>query len=146
MVLPPPCDSNPKSKVVNEVISPPTAGRYTKVPAKPTNHSKFTGKCGTPRCVECHARPACKSRKKAKGTQKLKSCDVALDQRLITRKDVNKRPGLIHVGGSATGVLGRLTDGNWDGVDGEMEDDVDGVGADPSSAVWMKRLAKRDQD
>ncbi|KAJ8615638.1 hypothetical protein MRB53_035010 [Persea americana] len=112
----------------------PTAGQYTKVPAKPTNHSKFTGKCGTPRCVECHTLPACKSREKSKGTQKLKSCDVALDHRLITRKGVDKRVGLINVGGSATGILGHLTDRNWDEVNGEMEDDVDGVGLDSSSA------------
>ncbi|RWR96948.1 B3 DNA binding domain-containing protein [Cinnamomum micranthum f. kanehirae] len=52
LVLPPPWNSRPKSKVVNNLTSSPTAGQYTKVPTKPTNHSKFTGKCRTPRCVE----------------------------------------------------------------------------------------------
>lgn len=47
---------------------------------------------------------------------------------------MDKRVGLINVGGSATGILGHLTDRNWDEVNGEMEDDVDGVGLDSSSA------------
>lgn len=99
MVLAPPWNSKPKSEVVNEVICPPTAGRYTKVLWKPTNHSKFTCKCGTPRYVDCHTSPACKSRDKAKGTQKPKSCDAAFDHRLIARKGVDEGLGLIHVGG-----------------------------------------------
>lgn len=31
-------------------------------------------------------------------------------------------------------ILGHLTGRNWDEGDGEMEDDVDGVGVDSSSA------------
>ncbi|RWR96943.1 hypothetical protein CKAN_02634800 [Cinnamomum micranthum f. kanehirae] len=66
-----------------------------------------------------------KSREKSKGTHNLKSCDVALDHRLITRQGVDKRIGLINVGGSAMGILDHLTDRNWEEVDGEMEDDGD---------------------
>ncbi|XP_047949027.1 uncharacterized protein LOC125194853 [Salvia hispanica] len=50
-----------------------TAGLFAKVPTKPTNHSKFTGKCGRSMCRECHSNPACKSKDKAKGAQKLRS-------------------------------------------------------------------------
>lgn len=32
------------SRVVNKLEGPPTAGAFTRVPSKPTNHSKFTGK------------------------------------------------------------------------------------------------------
>ncbi|KAL8193557.1 hypothetical protein R6Q57_026692 [Mikania cordata] len=53
-------------------------GLFTKVSTKPTNHSKFTGKCGTPRCLGCHIHPVCKSKHKAKATMKLRS-----DHRLI---------------------------------------------------------------
>lgn len=118
MVLPPPWNSRPKSKVVNELTSPPTAGRYAKVPTKPTNHPKFTGKCGTPRCMECHTRPACKSRDKAKGTHKLKSFDVTLNHQLITWRVMDKGLGL-----------------NWDEADCEMDDDPNCVAEDPSPVI-----------
>ncbi|KAK1410065.1 hypothetical protein QVD17_36598 [Tagetes erecta] len=49
------------------------AGTFTKVSTRPTNHSKFTGKCGTARCLGCHMHPVCKSKNKAKGTMKLRS-------------------------------------------------------------------------
>ena len=43
---------------------------------------------------------------------------------------MDKRIGLINVGGSAMGILDHLTDRNWDEVDGEMEDDGGGVEVD----------------
>ncbi|KAI3799232.1 hypothetical protein L1987_34523 [Smallanthus sonchifolius] len=49
------------------------AGLFTKVSRKPTNQSKFTGKCGKARCLGCHIHPVCKSKEKAKGTMKLRS-------------------------------------------------------------------------
>ncbi|KAI3958249.1 hypothetical protein MKW92_050743 [Papaver armeniacum] len=52
MVLPSPLNPTPKSKIVNALDSRPTAGAYTKVSRKPTNHSKFTGKCGVARCTD----------------------------------------------------------------------------------------------
>ncbi|XP_047323734.1 uncharacterized protein LOC124927373 [Impatiens glandulifera] len=57
----------------NRTNSPPTAGLFIKVSTKPTNHSKFTGKCGKPRCSGCHLHPVCKSKVKSKGTQKIRS-------------------------------------------------------------------------
>ncbi|KAK1410066.1 hypothetical protein QVD17_36599 [Tagetes erecta] len=60
-------------RYVKTVDSSSMAGTFTKVSTKPTNHSKFTGKCGTVRCLECHMHPVCKSKDKAKGTMKLRS-------------------------------------------------------------------------
>ncbi|KAM0022703.1 hypothetical protein Hdeb2414_s0023g00632061 [Helianthus debilis subsp. tardiflorus] len=55
------------------VDSASVTGLFTKVSSKPTNQSKFTGKCGTSRCLSCHIHPVCKSKDKAKGTMKLRS-------------------------------------------------------------------------
>lgn len=106
MVLPPPCYPRPKSKVVNGFTSPPTAYIYTKVPTKPTIHSKFTGCCRKSGCPGCHSRPPCKSKDKTKGTHKLKSYDVTLNHRLIEWRVVDKGLGL-----------------NFDEMDGQMDDD-----------------------
>ncbi|KAH7532407.1 hypothetical protein FEM48_Zijuj04G0016300 [Ziziphus jujuba var. spinosa] len=73
-ILPSPL--NPGPTTVNEFASPPTAGLFTKVSSKPTNHSQFPGKCGKARCNCCHMHPASKAKDKTKGTQKLRSCDV----------------------------------------------------------------------
>ncbi|KAL8193553.1 hypothetical protein R6Q57_026688 [Mikania cordata] len=54
-------------------------GLFTKVSTKPTNHSKFTGKCGTPRCLGCHIHPVCKSKHKAKATMRLRSDHGLID-------------------------------------------------------------------
>ncbi|GMY13194.1 Histone-lysine N-methyltransferase trithorax-like protein [Fagus crenata] len=98
-------------RYVNEFHSPPTAGLFTKVPSEPTNHSKFTGKCGTPRCTECHMNPTFKSKNKTKGTQKLNSHDMVLNTRLITCNVMygHKQPGLSFFGFSATNLLALLT-------------------------------------
>ncbi|KAJ8615639.1 hypothetical protein MRB53_035011 [Persea americana] len=84
MVLPPPWNSRPNSKVIymNSPPLQPPAGTPRRRRSRPITQN-FTGKCGTPKCTECYTRPACKSGEKSKGTQNLKSCDVALDQRLI---------------------------------------------------------------
>ncbi|GER47463.1 elongation factor G 2 [Striga asiatica] len=71
-----PCNPPPNSRILNQLSGPPTAGLFTKVPSRPTNHSKFTGKCGRPRCRACHVGPACKSRTKAKGAHKTRSAAV----------------------------------------------------------------------
>ncbi|KAK9061686.1 hypothetical protein SSX86_018869 [Deinandra increscens subsp. villosa] len=60
-------------RYVKTVDSASVAGLFTKVSRKPTNQSKFTGKCGTPRCLGCHTHPVCRSKDKAKGTMKLRS-------------------------------------------------------------------------
>ncbi|PPS10119.1 hypothetical protein GOBAR_AA10516 [Gossypium barbadense] len=91
-VLPSPWNPRPEPRFVQQVNSPTTAGLFTKVPVEPTNHSKFTGRCGRPRCLGCHMHPAFKSKDKAKGTHKFRSNDMATNYRLVTWKVVDKRP------------------------------------------------------
>ncbi|KAA8548180.1 hypothetical protein F0562_004559 [Nyssa sinensis] len=70
-ILPSAWNPKPETRYINRFDSPPTGGLFTKVSPKPTNHSKYTGKCNRPRCAGCHMHPARKSKDKAKGTQKL---------------------------------------------------------------------------
>ncbi|KZV15160.1 hypothetical protein F511_30246 [Dorcoceras hygrometricum] len=100
-----PGDSRPRRRMINEVTSPPTAGLFTRVPTKPTNHSKYTGKCGRPRCRGCHSHPVCKSMDKVKGARKIRST-------------LEGPQGLKFYGFSACGVLSYL-----DLVDREYDDD-----------------------
>ncbi|KAK4417846.1 hypothetical protein Salat_2197300 [Sesamum alatum] len=86
---------SPRCRHLNELSCPPTAGQFTKVSTKPTNHSKFTGKCCPPMCYRCHSRPVSKSMDKAKGAQKIRSGKVG---------DATP-PGLKLTGFSATTVL-----------------------------------------
>ncbi|KAF5746921.1 hypothetical protein HS088_TW06G01097 [Tripterygium wilfordii] len=117
-VLPDPLNPRPYSRLVNKLDCPPTAGSFTKVRPKPTNHSKFTGKCGKPRCTECHLHPATKSKEKTKGTQKVKSSDVVSNYRLKSWRAVNGRPGFNISGSSATRILDHL-----DSSDHYMDDE-----------------------
>ncbi|XVE84090.1 hypothetical protein DITRI_Ditri16bG0141400 [Diplodiscus trichospermus] len=118
---------NPRSepRFVQQFDSPPTAGLFTKVPAKPTNHSKFTGRCGRPRCQECHMHPACKAKVKAKGTHKLRSSDMATNYRLVTWRVVDGRPGLKFSGFSATRILDYLCNDHEDYYEGNDDHDYD---------------------
>ncbi|KAJ6298691.1 hypothetical protein OIU76_019780 [Salix suchowensis] len=75
---PSPWSSKLSDKKFNRFDTPPAAaGLLTKVPSKPTNHSKFTGKCAKPRCTGCHVLPSCKSKNKTKESHKVKSHDRA---------------------------------------------------------------------
>ncbi|KAI3452514.1 hypothetical protein Pfo_009178 [Paulownia fortunei] len=105
-ILSAPWNPQPNPRNLSELSSPPTAGLFTKVSTKPTNHSKFTGKCGRPMCRERHISPACKSKDKVKGAQRLRSSsDVVSDYILISWRVVDARPGLKFSGFSATNVL-----------------------------------------
>ncbi|KAJ0977317.1 hypothetical protein J5N97_012791 [Dioscorea zingiberensis] len=75
MVLSPPFNSKPKKsrRILNKLEAPVIAGVYAKVPSKPTNHSKFTGRCCNTMCTSCHLRPASKSKAKSKGNHKFRS-------------------------------------------------------------------------
>ncbi|XP_023741520.1 uncharacterized protein LOC111889604 [Lactuca sativa] len=100
---------------VKTVDSASVAGLFTKVSRKPTNQSKFTGKCGKARCIGCHIHPATKSKDKTKGTMKLRS--IGSDHGIIGYPS----------GTSATGVLAYLAsnacyDGDDDEYDGAIED------------------------
>ncbi|KAL3526347.1 hypothetical protein ACH5RR_011003 [Cinchona calisaya] len=122
---------NPRKS--NRFETPSTAGLFAKVSQKPTNHSKFTGKCGRPRCASCHMHPACKAKDKTKGTQKLKSCDVVTNYRLVTWRVVDAKPGLNFTGFSATGILNHfdhdLIDDNNDDAYDYYEEETEEEGA-----------------
>ncbi|KAM7268630.1 hypothetical protein ACFE04_010796 [Oxalis oulophora] len=75
----PPTESPNSSRVLNKVELSSAAGFFSKVSSKPTNHSKFTGKCRIPRCEMCHERPSSKSKDKTKGCHKVKSFDLYID-------------------------------------------------------------------
>ncbi|KAB2084839.1 hypothetical protein ES319_A05G360700v1 [Gossypium barbadense] len=121
-VLPSPWNPRPEPRFVQQVNSPTTAGLFTKVPVEPTNHSKFTGRCGRPRCLGCHMHPAFKSKDKAKGTHKFRSNDMATNYRLVTWKVVDKRPGLNFSGFSAARMLDHLSS-DYEGYDNDDDDD-----------------------
>ena len=108
--IPSPLNPNPQRRVINKFDTPPTAGLFTKVSSKPTNHSKFTGRCGKPKCSDCHMQPACKSKDKAKGSHKLKSAtDVSIDFSYISWQLVDQRIHGMKKSNehSATGILDR---------------------------------------
>ncbi|CAN6575062.1 unnamed protein product [Malus baccata var. baccata] len=127
-ILPEPWNPRPATRHVNKFESPPTAGLFAKVPTKPTNHSKFTGKCGKPKCTECHIHPASKAKDKTKGNRKLKSSDVVSNHRLVTWRVVDGQPGLnSQLGLSATGLLDRLSrDYEKDYDDGDDDHEING--------------------
>lgn len=100
-----------QQRFVKMVDSASTMGLFTKVSKKPTNQSKYTGKCHKPRCNRCHIHPVCKSKDKAKGTMKLRSIDAENE---LTKYSF---------GSSATGVLAYLADDA--GYDEDDNDDYD---------------------
>ncbi|CAH2047933.1 unnamed protein product [Thlaspi arvense] len=71
MILSSEFNRRPTNHFVNRSGSPPAFGVFTKVPSKPTNHSKFTGKCERSKYSNCHVSPATKSADKSKGRRKL---------------------------------------------------------------------------
>ncbi|KAF3556921.1 hypothetical protein F2Q69_00010453 [Brassica cretica] len=73
---------SPSNKFVNRLDSPPAFGVFTKVPSKPTNHSKSTRKCERAKYSKCHVSPAMKSAVTSKGGQKLKSTDWWVEGKL----------------------------------------------------------------
>jgi hypothetical protein len=101
----------PGTRFITRFDSPPTAGLFTKVPSKPTNHSKFTGKCGTPQCSGCRLHPVSKSKNKSKGNHK--------HFRVMEQPDSNL------TGLSATGTLNNLSDFYMDDDDDDDDDDVE---------------------
>ncbi|KAJ0972835.1 hypothetical protein J5N97_020794 [Dioscorea zingiberensis] len=102
---------NPKFKAeeaANISGEPPVTGQYTRVVSKPTNHSKYTGKCRKVRCLECHSHPVTKSRDKAKGAYKLKSCDVSKNHRLVSWRVAGNGSAWKYSGISASEILSQL--------------------------------------
>ncbi|KEH41462.1 hypothetical protein MtrunA17_Chr1g0171881 [Medicago truncatula] len=103
----------PGTRFITRFDSPPTAGLFTKVPSKPTNHSKFTGKCGTPQCFGCRLHPVSKSKNKSKGNHK--------------HFRVMDQPNSNLIGLSATETLNNLSDFYMDDDD---DDEVENVSVD----------------
>ncbi|KAL5997278.1 hypothetical protein ACLOJK_008208 [Asimina triloba] len=122
LLLPPPWNSRMKNKMINECNSPLAADFYAKVSSKTRYPSKFTGKCGKPRCMCCHWHPVCKSRGKAKGTHKLKSYDVAVNHRLLGWRVVDNGVGLNYTGVSASDMLRHLYGKHCHEMDEEEEE------------------------
>ncbi|XP_028778528.1 uncharacterized protein LOC114735048 [Neltuma alba] len=140
-ILPLPLNPRPKTRFINRLESPPTAGLFTKVPSKPSNHSKFTGKCSVPRCNACHVTPSSKSRDKAKGTHKLKSSDVLWNARRASWRVVDVRPGFHLSGLSVTQMLDHLSvDDSEDEGDEEVADE-DAVS--PKDSYFFADLFRR---
>ncbi|XWS40651.1 hypothetical protein CRYUN_Cryun17cG0013700 [Craigia yunnanensis] len=122
-VLPSPW--NPERRSVQRLDSLPVAGLFSNVPSKPSNHSKFTRKCGRPQCLECHLNPVSKSKNKTKGTQKFRTSNMVVSPRLTTWRIVDRRPGLKFSGFSATGILEYLYSVN---EEDDHDDDYDNGG------------------
>ncbi|XP_021890386.1 uncharacterized protein LOC110808997 [Carica papaya] len=122
-ILPSPLDPRPPaSKFVNQFDSLPTAGLFTKVQSKPTNHSKFTGKCSRPKCFGCHIHPARKAKDKTKGSYKLKSDDVVANYKLTSWKVVDRCIGSNLPGFSNSRILEDLSAMYVDDYDHDLED------------------------
>lgn len=144
---------NPKScdsRRINKLNTPPTAGLFTKVSQKPTNHSKFTGKCGRPRCSSCHIHPAGKAKEKTKGTKKVRSCDVVTNYRLVTWRVMDAKPGLKISGCSATGILDHLANDYADfedSIENDYDDDkYEEYDYESESAIEPKRVEIEELD
>ncbi|XP_074589817.1 uncharacterized protein LOC141845662 [Curcuma longa] len=91
-------------RIANKFDVVPTRALATKVPPKPTNHSRYMSRCRhRPRCNGCHSHPISKARLKTKGKNK------DHDQKLV--------PSALT--GPANGLLDLLTDGDWDSYDDE---------------------------
>ncbi|XP_039008485.1 uncharacterized protein LOC120136563 [Hibiscus syriacus] len=109
-ILPSPLNLKSESRFIQQFDSPLTAaGLFTKMPTKPTNHSKFTGRCSRPRCLGCYMHPTCKSKDKTKGSHKSKSSEMVSSCRLITWRVVDGRPGFKDSGFSASRILDHLS-------------------------------------
>ncbi|KAF5799655.1 hypothetical protein HanXRQr2_Chr07g0306961 [Helianthus annuus] len=125
-VLPAPLSNR---RYVKTVDSSSVTGVFTKVSTKPTNHSKFTGKCSTARCMGCHIHPASKSKDKAKGTMKLRS--IGFDHELVCCQP----------GASATRAFGYLVnEESYDDGDEYEYEYGDGVGVGVGGIVKEEHI------
>ncbi|VFQ73515.1 unnamed protein product [Cuscuta campestris] len=129
VIVLPPSDSllnprPPRPKHIYSSCTAPAAGPFARVSSKPTNHSKFTGKCGRAQCPDCQkvgsaaSAGKAKGNKKAaagKGTLKQRTADAAADNKSIAWR-VDAAPNNNYrsrhdddvPGFSATGILGYL--------------------------------------
>ncbi|XP_071734963.1 uncharacterized protein [Rutidosis leptorrhynchoides] len=142
-ILPTPFSHKRYVKTVDPTL---VTGLFTKVSNKPTNQSKFTGKCGTARCPGCHIHPATKSKDKAKGTMKLRSSDP--DHGLISNRDGNSATSaLAYLGNDKSYDEGDQFDHDYDyDYDDNNRSEVeDGIGF-ASSIVTSEPIESEDKD
>ncbi|WVZ06900.1 hypothetical protein V8G54_020246 [Vigna mungo] len=139
-ILPSPLNPRPDTRIITRFDTPPTAGLFVKVSSKPTNHSKFTGKCGTSRCTGCHLHPACKSKGKTKGSQKHKNW------RVIGQPDSD------FFGLSATLTLDHISndypedEGSEVDCDREKKDDNKCTSSEKAVSFGMDQLQEEEKD
>ncbi|KAG2238162.1 hypothetical protein Bca52824_092578 [Brassica carinata] len=97
MIHPPGFNPRSSKQFVNRLDSPPAFEEFTKVPSKPTNHSKSTGKRERSKYSNCHMSPAIKSADKSKGRQKLESTDWWVDDKLdrLTGSDASSAKDIL---------------------------------------------------
>ncbi|CAH8388102.1 unnamed protein product [Eruca vesicaria subsp. sativa] len=114
MIHPPRLNPRLTNQFVNRLDSPTAS---TKVPSKPTNHSKFPGKCERSKYSNFHVSPAIKSAGKSKSRQKLQSGDWWVEDKLdrLVGSDSS----------SAKDILDTLYDKDYDGHVYEHDDDHD---------------------
>ncbi|CAH8331907.1 unnamed protein product [Eruca vesicaria subsp. sativa] len=98
MILQAKFNSRLANQYVNQLHSPPAFGVFTKVSSKPTNHSKFTGKCEKIKFSNCHMSPATKSADKSKGRHRLKATIWLAEDKLdgFVRLDSFSARSIVH--------------------------------------------------
>ncbi|KAH6831303.1 hypothetical protein C2S53_009498 [Perilla frutescens var. hirtella] len=133
-ILPAPWNPRPSQPSHPVLGLAPTAGQFTKVSTKPTNHSKFTGKCGRPMCHECRFSPVSKSKDKVKGAQRLRSSsDMVSNYKSITWKVVYPASYMRVSGFSATSILDYLDNDDYtDRCYGDDDEDHNGTRVEES--------------
>ncbi|CAH8386127.1 unnamed protein product [Eruca vesicaria subsp. sativa] len=127
LILPPLPNTKPKSRWIPMTYNP-TSGSFAKVPSKPTNHSRSTGKCWSATCPECHSHPLSKSRVKSKGCSKMRASDVTYNMLTWQVPPGGTRPCLKLSGFSATGILNLMSDDDdyADDHDYQSDDEKEG--------------------
>ncbi|KAL1223143.1 hypothetical protein V5N11_010464 [Cardamine amara subsp. amara] len=145
-ILTPSLNPRPEAKLINPLTSRPTAGLFTKVPSKPTNHSKFTGKCGQARCLECHMHPITKSKVKTKGSSKVRSNDVTYKMLTWQVSAGGPRPGLKLSGLSATGILDLISDDYGYDHDYDQDDEEDYEEEEENRGCVIEEIVKIQSD
>ncbi|MQL94100.1 hypothetical protein Taro_026746 [Colocasia esculenta] len=104
--------------LVDASNSPPTTAFRTRVPTRPTNHSKYTGKAS----AGVRQQPFSKSKDKSKGARKLRALDIGLNPQLASWRVTGgsgDRWGLLAIrGASASAAAVYLSGYPLDGEEG----------------------------
>ncbi|ESQ46898.1 hypothetical protein EUTSA_v10028030mg [Eutrema salsugineum] len=130
--------------------SNPTSGKFSKVQSKPTNHSRFTGKCWSARCPECHLHPYTKSKVKTKGYWKVRSKSNDVTYKMLTWQVAaaagGSSPDLKVSGFSATGILGLMCDDYEEEDLGSVVEEIVNIQSDDDVDVEKGEDGSQDDD